>query len=257
MTVNVELVAFYSFLVNYLLLIGTNRLCGYPSGWGRTAAAASLGAVHAILCMVEAMQFLNHIIWRIIFWGIMLWIAFGMNQTAVRRGILFILLNMALSGVSVGLEKPGMISLVLAAAGICVLCWIGFRDRPGSTKYVPVELSYGDHHIRLTALQDTGNTLRDPVSGAPVLIVDANTAMALTGLSHNQLQSPLSAMKQAKIPGLRLIPYRTVGQPMGMLLAIRLKDVRIGKWRGSSLVAFAPDGLDKEGGYQALTGGAA
>ena len=41
----------------------------------------------------------------------------------------------------------------------------------------------------------------------------------------------------------------------GRLLAMRLQQVRIGSWKGSCLVAFAPDGLSRDGAYQALTGG--
>ena len=251
------LVAFYCFFVDYLLLIGTNRLCGYPTGWGRTAAAAAFGAVYSILCMMPRLHFISNLIWRIVFLGILSLIAFGLNRSAIRRGSLFILLSMALGGIALGMETSGGISIAVASAVLCILCWVGFRDRPGSVTYVPVELSYGGKHIHLTALRDTGNMLRDPLTGAPVLVVGADVARALTGLSQEQLQAPISVMEQATIPGLRLIPYRTVGQPAGMLLAMRLTNVRIGKWRGSSLVAFAPEGFDKEGNYQALTGGAA
>jgi len=36
-----------------------------------------------------------------------------------------------------------------------------------------------------------------------------------------------------------------------------MENVTIDKWKGSTLVAFAPMGLDAEGTYQALTGGIA
>ena len=110
--------------------------------------------------------------------------------------------------------------------------------------------------MRMTALQDTGNTLCDPVTGRPVLVVGVEIAQQLTGLTQQQLRCPVEAIAEAPLPGLRLIPYRAVGQPSGLLLALRLQDVRIGNWKGSSLVAFAPDGLSREGAYQALTGGA-
>ena len=57
------------------------------------------------------------------------------------------------------------------------------------------------------------------------------------------------------IPGLRLVPYRTVGNDSGMLLALRIPKVKIGTWQGSSLVAFAPEGLQPGEEYQALIGG--
>jgi stage II sporulation protein GA (sporulation sigma-E factor processing peptidase) len=164
---------------------------------------------------------------------------------------------MALGGIALGVGNGGLGSLVAAAAGISLICAVGFREKLGSVSYVPVYLSYGGKSVRLTALCDTGNTLRDPVTGRSVLVVGADVAQQLTGLTKQQLQSPVQTMSQAPLSGLRLVPYHAVGQDSGLLLALRMQDVIIGKWKGSSLVAFAPQGLSMEGNYQALTGGAA
>ena len=57
------------------------------------------------------------------------------------------------------------------------------------------------------------------------------------------------------IPGLRLIPYRAVGNAGGFLLAKRFADVTIGDKKQSALVAFAGEGLGNDACCQALTGG--
>ena len=98
-----------------------------------------------------------------------------------------------------------------------------------------------------------GNRLTDPVTGQSVLVADDRSAQTLLGLTRQQLRSPVETVASGAVPGLRLVPYRAVGQAAGLLVAIRLDKVRIGKWEGSSLVAFAPEGLD--GNYRALTGG--
>jgi hypothetical protein len=54
---------------------------------------------------------------------------------------------------------------------------------------------------------------------------------------------------------LRLIPFRSVGNAGGFLLAKRFDQVVIGGKQQSALVAFAADGLGNGGIYQALTGG--
>ena len=145
---------------------------------------------------------------------------------------------------------PGSIGSALLALGAAgVFCLVG--DRSGD-RYVPVVLRRGENRVCLTALRDTGNTLTDPVTGQPVLVVDGNTCASITGLTREQLRAPLEAITQ--LPGSRLIPYRAVGQPAGFLLALRLPEVRIGAWKGSCLVAFAPDGLDNRE-FQGLTGG--
>lgn len=257
MTVYLDIVVLLNFLVDWMLLLGTNRLCGYPPVWGRTALAAGLGSVYAAGCLLPGFGFLGSWLWRIVSLALICWIAFGFSISALRRGIVFVLLSMALGGIAMGLGSGGFWQLVVAAAGVALMCAVGFRGKLGAVSYIPVEITFGGKQLHLTALQDTGNSLRDPVTGKPVLVVGADVAQKLTGLTSQQLRQPLQVMTAGTVPGLRLIPYRAVGQPCGMLLALRLQDVKIGNWKGSSLVAFAPDSLSREGAYQALTGGAA
>ena len=252
MTVYLDMVILLNFLVDFLLLLGTNSLCGHPPGWKRAALAATAGGVYGGVCLLPGFYFLGNTLWRTVCLVLMAWLA---SVSALRRGIVFVLLSMALGGITMGLGGSSIVALTTAAAGIFLMCFLGFRGRIGSMCYLPVELSYQGKSMRLTALQDTGNTLRDPVTGNPVLVVGAEVAKQLLGLTQQQLRSPVNAVTDARLPGLRLIPYRAVGQPGGLLLALRLQEVKIGTWKGSSLVAFAPDGLSADGEYQALTGG--
>ena len=257
MTVYLDVVVLLNFLVDYLLLLGTNRLCGYPPGWGRCALAAAVGGLYGGACLLPETYFLGNILWRIVCLGLICLIAFGMHISALRRGMVFLLLSMALGGIAVGIGNGGIGSLLAAALCVCMMCMLGFRERLGSVSYIPVDISFRGKRVRLTALCDTGNTLRDPVTGRSVLVVCSDVAQQLTGLTKQQLCEPVQTMTHAPLMGLRLIPYSSIGQQDGLLLAMRIQDVKIGRWKGSSLVAFAPDGLSKEGNYQALTGGVA
>ena len=127
------------------------------------------------------------------------------------------------------------------------MCLFGFRGRIGA-EYVPVELE----GIRMTALRDTGNTLTDPITGQQVLVVSAKIGMELLRVSEHDLTDPVTAM--GKVAGARLIPYHAVGKH-AMLLAKRYENVTIGKWKGSCLVAFAPENIGRGKPYEALTGG--
>lgn len=256
MAVYWDLAVLLNFAVDFLLLMGTNRLAGFPPGAGRAALAAAVGGIYAGICLLPGFGFMGNLLWRLVSLAGMSVLAFGANRTALRRGILFAFLSMTLGGIAVGMGKGGFISLIGAAAGVCIACVVGFRGKAGGQTFVPVELRYGQRSMHLTGLQDTGNTLRDPVTGQQVLIAGAEVASELTGLTAEQLRNPVETLGTGAMPGLRLIPYRAVGQPGGMLLAIWLPYVKIGTWQGSSIVAFAPDGLGKDRSYQILTGGA-
>ena len=120
---------------------------------------------------------------------------------------------------------------------------------------MPVVLRKGKNVCRLVALRDTGNTLTDPISGQSVLVVGSEIAWELLGITRQQLHSPLETMASGKIPGLRLIPYRSVGCSAGMLLAAAMDEVIVDGQPSGALVAFAPQTIGKTETYQALAGG--
>jgi len=253
MTVYLDLIILFNFLVDFLLLLGTNRLCGYPPSPGRAALAALLGGIYGGACVLPGFRFLGNIVWRLISLALMAVLAFGVSFSALRRGLVFSFLSMALGGIVVCMGRGGFWPVLAAAALLALICRFGFRGKLDTNSYVPVELHYGDKHIQLTALRDTGNTLRDPVTGAPVLVIGAEAANQLTGLTVQQMKKPIESI--GAVPGLRLIPYHAVGNDGGMLLALKISKVKIGTWQGSSLVAFAPEGLHPGEEYQALAGG--
>ncbi len=253
MVVYLDVVMLLNFLVDWLLLMGTNRLCGHRAQPGRTALGGLLGGLYGGACLLPGFRFFGNTLWRTLVLCAMACASFGLHGSALRRGTVFLLLSMALGGIAAGFGTHSLWSLVIAAAGVCLLCGVGLPLPIGGRGYLPVELSYGEQHLKLTALRDTGNTLMDPVTGGPVLVVDGVSARKLTGLTDEQLRQPVQTM--GALPGLRLIPYRAVGTEGGLLLAMNLKQVRIGSWQGSRVVAFAPEQLSADGEYQALTGG--
>lgn len=248
-----ELVVFVNFAVDFLLLLAVNRLCGFPAGGKRAAAASALGGGYAGACLLPGFSFLGSTLWRLVSLGLMGSIAFGWSRSAARRTVVFVLLILALGGMTLG-RSGGFFRVLMAAVLLCAMCMLGFRGSVGQRQYVPVRLQYREKQLQLLALLDTGNALHDPVSGEAVTVIGARAAQRLTGLTPDQLAQPVQTLSQMPLPGLRLLPYRAVGSG-GMLLVLRLDGVWIHGKPAGRLVAFAPTGLDEEGTYQALTGG--
>lgn len=253
MEVYADLVMGFNFLVDLLLLLGTNRLSGFPAGLGRCCAAAALGGGYAGAVLVPRLRFLGALPWRLVFLGLMGVTAFGLRRDALKRTGVFLILTMALGGLALSLGQGAWPSVLLSGGGLWLLCRTAFGEGLGQREYVPLELTRQGKTVRLTALRDTGNTLRDPITGEPVLVISAEAARTLTGLTPGELRRPLENL--GKLPGLRLIPYRAVGSG-GFLLGLRFEDARIGGKRRSVIAAFAPEGLGRDGVCQALTGGA-
>lgn len=255
MAVYLDLVMLLNFLVDFLLLLGTNRLSGFPAQPWRCGIAALLGAVYSGACLLPGFRFLGNLLWRCVSLCLMGSLAFGWNRSAFKRSGVFLLLSMAMGGIALSLGRGDVLSLVFCAVVCLLLSLVSFGGQIGGREYVPLKITHGDCSASLIALKDTGNTLKDPVTGAPVLVISPEASQQLTGLTRAQLQHPLETLMLRPVPGLRLIPYRSVGNPGGFLLAKRFEDVTIGDRKQSALVAFAAEGLGKGELYQALTGG--
>ena len=131
-----------------------------------------------------------------------------------------------------------------------------------------VRIFFGDRNLELNALVDTGNSLRDPLSHAPVIIAEFDSVKAFLPDSvkllfyekqENDLQNLLmSAAGTDEFTGrLRMIPYESLGRQNGLLIGFRpdrveimgekdtiaLSDVVIGIYNRS---------LSRNGDYQGL-----
>lgn len=231
-------------MVNVLLLSASGRLLGAKENPLRILAGSLLGALFVLLSMVPGFAFLEHILWRLCALALTALLAFGFSRQTFPKLFLFSLLQLSLGGITG--SKDEMVSMLLGAMGIGFACVVLSKGN----RLVPVELTYAEQTVRITALRDTGNTLRDPITGKSVLIVGADIAEKLTGLTPAALRDPVKTI--GDIPGLRLIPYQTVGNT-GFLLALRIPDAKIGRKQGSAIVAFSPQILGSN--YEALIGG--
>lgn len=253
--VYIDLVAALNFMVDYLLILGTNTLTGHPPDYKRTAAAAAIGAVYAGMCVLPSFRFLGNMLWRLVSLILMGIIAFGWNSRAVRRYAVFLLLTMALGGMASGTGSRHFFGLVVCAGLLWLLCRLGLRDGHGAGRLIQAELTWNHRTVSLLALRDTGNMLRDPITGEQVLVCGADVGEELLGLNRRQLSNPVDTVTSGILPGSRLIPYHAVGQPSGMMLALRLNRVKIGDTVTNPMVAFSPQEIGKGEPYRMLTGG--
>ena len=234
-----------NFLVNLFLLIGTSQIGGSGVRIKHTLLAAVLGGAYAALCL--RFSFWGNLICRLAVIALMNRIAFG--RVFGGKGVLFLLQQLAITGIAAGMESGGIFSVLLGAAGVCLVCMGGIPGR----KQIPVKLKWENRSISVHAFRDSGNTLKDPVTGRPVLVLGADVAEELTGLTRAQLRRPVETM--GALPGLRLIPYHTIDRAQGMMLGLWVKEAKVGRQRGGVLVALAPEELSQDGSVQALTGG--
>ena len=190
-------------------------------------------------------QFLGSGLWRAVSLGLMGWTAFGADRSGWQRSMLFVMLSMALGGMAMSMSSGGA-GLAVSVGALALIGKMGLRGQ--GRRFVDVEVTYGGRTVQLRALVDTGNSLCDPITGESVTVLSPEVGLRL-GLPPEVLADPGGAM----LPGLRLIPARTVGGG-GLLAAVRCERVTIGGREAGRVVAFARENFGN-GEYQALTGG--
>lgn len=274
MTIYLDGVWFVNGFVDYLLLVVSGNLTGSPLRRGRILLSGCLGGVYAAVCLLPGWGFLGGILWRLVTAAGMCVVAFGGGRRILRQTVVLMLLTAAFSGLVLLLTElfsaPAALiggrvyypistgSLVLTAGGAYgLISWgLGRLSHQGGD-IVPVELTLLGKKVQLTALRDTGNSLRDPISGTPVLVADQSILKHWMG--HAGSPSPQELMRELYqiIPEgkPRLIPYKTVGVEHGLLVAIQPESVKIDGKKERVLLGFSPVPVSDGGGYQALLGG--
>lgn len=255
MRIYLDLLMGLNFTVDYLLLLGARGLAGLHGGKWRCAGAAALGAMYAGVCLLPGLRFLAGWCWRL---GVLLvmgaW-AFGPERKGWKAVALFALLTLALGGLCAQTALGDGWQALLCAGAVWALSVLGSGNETGGREYVPVEVTYGSRSVSVVALKDTGNGLKDPITGESVLVLGPEAAKVLLGLNMSDLTDPPGALLRHPGMGLRLVPYHSVGS-RGMLLAGKFEKVTIGGKRRCALVAFAPERIGAGDKFQALAGGA-
>ncbi len=256
MGIYLDVLILLNFAINLCLLTATARITGAHTPFWRLGAGAALGAVYAAMSVLPGFYFLGKNLWRGVFLGLMAAVAFGFEKGVIRKGMVLLGFSFLLGGIALGLQLKGFLSLLLAGGGVVLAGFLFWGKALGHAgELVPVCVRLGEREVRLTALRDSGNTLKDPFTGESVLVVQGSSAKELLG--SIDLKSPGTAVAGWKGAGKpRLLPYHALGGK-GVLFALRCDGVSIGGKAAGTLVAFSPEELSTTGEYQALAGGGA
>lgn len=128
---------------------------------------------------------------------------------------------------STGSDSLSVWVLAILAAVSAVLTLLGgkFFTRRTSRRFADVTVTYNGKSVRLSALCDSGNLLREPISGKPCIVADAEALRSL--LPPDVRRAAASGRAEAletigieRIGRIRLVPARTATGE-GMLIAFR------------------------------------
>lgn len=269
-------------IIDYLLLLAAARLAGMPLHRRRLALTAAIGGFYAAVLFFPGCAFLGRPVCRLLIGIVLALWAYRPLQKRWYLAGLFLLLSAALGGIvlALGLAAGSPHALAehfyyakinwLLPLGTCAVFYVilrlffrqSARHKGGELLKITVTLRGAEAEV--LALHDTGNTLRDPISGQPVLVTECHAVAQLwDGNTNRILGMDIPAEeKMAQLHrdglgrGFTLLPFRSVGVSSGLLLAFRCDRLTVGRARYRNIwVAVSHTPVSDSGTYNALWGG--
>lgn len=239
MKVYVDIIFFINLICDYFLIDLTNRILCITSPRARIILSAFFGGVMGVLFFIPDFSFLSSVIGGICqasLLGIVAFVPCGIREYLKSVGLMYIL-SMFFAGVMFfdmmtaggGIIKngifyyslPRMIIISFAVYSVLRLSLTRIRKLVGK-KVSGVILEAGDKKVKVKAFVDTGNSLTEPLSKKPVMLIEEKVLKELFGEGCT-LNNLIEWVQKDRI---RYIPYKTIDKE-GVLPGLVLDRVYI------------------------------
>lgn len=285
-----DVILLENLIMNYLILWSTARLTRYSYSKVKLLIASVLGAVYAVLSYLPEYSYLFSFFMKILFSILIVIVAYTpayfhlmLKLTGIFYIVSFIFggaafglfyfingLDLTSNGISFIKDFPIKILAVAVAVAYFTVrySWDYIQHRIKRERLiVRVEMSFDNKQLCMDALVDTGNSLKDPITDAPVMITEYSAIRELLPSdiqrifelrSENELDAIAEIMSISKwATRFRIIPFKSLGRENGMLIGFRPdvliifdNDKRI--QLNNIVIAIYRKSLSKDGEYSAL-----
>ena len=256
MTIYVDIVLLENLCMNYIILFGTAYIMKIKVKHIRILLASLIGTVYAVLAYAGVFPIYANLITKIILSICMTYIAFNPKKLKglIKELLLFYLVSFSLGGCAFALlyivrpqdifmkdgvyigTYPLKIALLGGITGF-VITYIAIKIV--KTRITKSEIIYKvvikieEQELEINVLLDTGNMLKDPISGDSVIMVEKNRLYKIVPkeLLDNMNKFLGGEFENKEIleykKRIRFIPFTSVGKQNGMLLGIKADLVKI------------------------------
>lgn len=257
MTIYLDIVILENICMNFIILFATGIINKTKIKYGKIFFASLLGGVYAVVAYMNILEIYSNIVVKILLSICMVYIAFKSEKIKIlfRQLLIFYLTSFTFGGVSFALlyfvkpqdifmrngvytgTYPIKIVLISGIIGFAVLI-VAFKVIKGrinkNNMYCQIKINLFENYKTVKAVIDTGNFLKDPITGVPVIVVEKE---ALTGFLNKEIIDNVEKIingntnEQIDISTyssrIRLIPFSSLGRKNGLLLGISVDSVEI------------------------------
>lgn len=286
MTIYIDIIFLENLFMNIIILFATGIILKTKLKITRICIASAIGALYAILMYIYEMQIYSNFCLKFVLSIAIVEMAYNPRTLKIflKYLIIFYLTSFTFGGVAFALiyfvnpkkivfnngELIGIYPVkMILIGGIIgfILIIISFKNiRKKFTKgdmFCTIKITVDKTSKCLTAIIDTGNFLKDPISKAPVIVVNMENLRDILPLNILENIKEIINGEDINIGGyakkIRLIPFSSLGRNNGLLLGVKADDVIVNYQENlisikNCIIGIYTGILNKEDKYQALIG---
>lgn len=290
MTIYLDVVMIENLIMNSIIIYATAIITKVEIKHIRIILSSFIGASYSILSYISGLKIYSALWLKIMLSVIMVYIAFNPKDLKKlgKELIMFYLTSFVFGGVAFSLiyiikpqeilMKDGLFlgtyplkTVFLSAIIASILIIVAFKIvKSKITKkdmLCEVIVKYNRKEIKINTMIDTGNMLKEPISGMPVIVIEKSALYELIPKEIlNHLESILGGdfkeipeeIKNKYLPQLKLIPYSSLGKQNGILVGIKADEIEIIREEKSIhknvVIGIYEKSLTKRGEYRGLIG---
>lgn len=291
MTIYIDIVIIENLIMNYIILCATGIVSKNKIRHLRLIMASLLGAIYSVVAYMKILEIYSNIVLKILLSVIIVYIAY--NPQTVKKLwktlVMFYLVSFVFGGVAFSLiyiikpqdiiMKNGLflgtyplktiiLGAIVAFAIITIAVKIIRKKFTTKDMICDIEIMLNNKKINTKALIDTGNMLKEPITNTPVVVVEKillyecipkEILNNINQIIGGDLEKIPQQIQSQYISKLKLIPFSSLGKQNGMLLGIKVQQIKIIKeseeiTKENIIVGIYQQSLTKNGEYQALMG---
>lgn len=290
MTIYIDVIIVENLIMNYIILYATGTISKVKISYLRIFCSSLIGAIYAITEYAFKLNIYSNIIIKTILSVIIIYVAFNPQniKKMCKQLIIFYVTTFTFGGIATYLIyvlkpqniiiKNGMyvgtyvLKVIFIGAIIgTIILFIAFKQvKSKITKkdmICKIKIKINGKEKTLDAMVDTGNMLKEPITGTPVAVVERTSLYDLLPKEIlNNTESILGGdfknipedIKREYIPKLKIIPFASLGKQNGMLVGIKPEKIEIineqTEENKNAIIGIYNKSLTKKGEYNALIG---
>ena len=290
MTIYIDIIIVENLIMNYIILYATGTISKIKISYLRIFCSSLIGAIYAVTEYTFKLNIYSNIIIKTILSVIIIYVAFNPQniKKMCKQLIIFYVTTFTFGGIATYLIyvlkpqniiiKNGMyvgtyvLKVIFIGAIIgTIILFIAFKQvKSKITKkdmICKIKIKINGKEKTLDAMVDTGNMLKEPITGTPVAVVERTSLYDLLPKEIlNNTESILGGdfknipedIKREYIPKLKIIPFASLGKQNGMLVGIKPEKIEIineqTEENKNAIIGIYNKSLTKKGEYNALIG---